>query len=634
MTTSSKGGAEPAIAAGGAGLPVLCPKPGPPISIGQVGSWSGLVGASIGQARPALALWAKYMNDHGGVACHPVQLRSLDDQSNPSSAAAAARTLIQDDKAIALVAVFSPISVSGIESVTKSTGVPVVGGDGAAHAWTSDPYLYDVGSAIETQFYLASKHEAQEGRKKVAIFYCVEASACSNAGESLSGNSPLSATAAGQQVVYKATMSLTQTDFTAQCEGAKNAGADSLFLGMEGSSITRFLQSCDSIDYHPGIYTVGIAAVFDVNNPTIKKFKISIGAPVFPYMQQDNPVEVAFAGAFGKYAPGFKYNAVAAQAWAEGMLFQRALEMLGPAAQSQQITTAMLLKGLQHDQERAVGRLDPPTDRHPGGSRQRAQSVWRRPGLHGGRLGVRGQERVRLRSEDRRQGVRSGDGGRGRSGRRFASRVPGGACRPPADRDRALKGSPMAIDFTGQVAIVTGAGRGLGRSHAELLAGRGAKVVANDVAGAAEVADAINRAGGQAVASDDDISTPAGAASLVHRAADEFGGVQILINNAGVGRFTTLGNASIDEYEAVRRSGLDGTFYVTREVWPHMTAAKYRRIVVTTSGNGLLGNPSSVTYAIAKAGVYGMMRAVGPRRGGVRDQGQRAGPDGVDADVE
>jgi NAD(P)-dependent dehydrogenase (short-subunit alcohol dehydrogenase family) len=168
----------------------------------------------------------------------------------------------------------------------------------------------------------------------------------------------------------------------------------------------------------------------------------------------------------------------------------------------------------------------------------------------------------------------------------------------------------MTIEFSGQVAIVTGAGRGLGRSHAELLAERGASVVVNDVAGAAEVAAAINRAGGRAVASDDDISTPAGAASLVQRAAEDFGGVQILINNAGVGRFTTLDLASIDEYELVRRSGLDGTFYVTREVWPHMTAAKYGRIVVTTSGNGLLGNPASVTYAIAKAGVYGLMRAV------------------------
>jgi NAD(P)-dependent dehydrogenase (short-subunit alcohol dehydrogenase family) len=166
------------------------------------------------------------------------------------------------------------------------------------------------------------------------------------------------------------------------------------------------------------------------------------------------------------------------------------------------------------------------------------------------------------------------------------------------------------VDFTGQVAIVTGAGRGLGRSHAELLAARGATVVVNDVAGAAPVAESIVEAGGQAVASEDDISTPHGAAALVRGAVAAFGDVQVLVNNAGVGRFTTMDDATIDEYETVRRVGLDGTFYVTREVWPLMVKARYGRIIVTTSGNGLLGNPSSVTYAIAKAGVYGLMRAL------------------------
>jgi NAD(P)-dependent dehydrogenase (short-subunit alcohol dehydrogenase family) len=166
------------------------------------------------------------------------------------------------------------------------------------------------------------------------------------------------------------------------------------------------------------------------------------------------------------------------------------------------------------------------------------------------------------------------------------------------------------IDLTGQVAIVTGAGRGLGRSHAELLAARGAKVVVNDVAGSSEIAASINSQGGRALPSDDDISTPEGAASLVRHTVAAFGTVHILVNNAGIGRFTTMNDATTAEYEAVRRVGLDGTFYVTHEVWPLMVRARYGRILVTTSGNGLLGNPASVAYAIAKAGVYGMMRAL------------------------
>ena len=165
------------------------------------------------------------------------------------------------------------------------------------------------------------------------------------------------------------------------------------------------------------------------------------------------------------------------------------------------------------------------------------------------------------------------------------------------------------FEFGGQVAIVTGAGRGLGLSHAQLLASRGARVVVNDVAGAPEAVVAIRDAGGEAVASDADISTPAGAKALVCMAVENFGTLDALINNAGVGRFTTLSEATVEEYELVRRSGLDGAFYVTREAWPIFVAKGYGRIVVTTSGNGLLGNPGSVTYAIAKAGVFGMMRA-------------------------
>lgn len=165
------------------------------------------------------------------------------------------------------------------------------------------------------------------------------------------------------------------------------------------------------------------------------------------------------------------------------------------------------------------------------------------------------------------------------------------------------------IDFAGQVAIITGAGRGLGLSHAELLASRGARVVINDVAGAEEAATAIREAGGEATANADDISTPEGAAALVKATVDAYGTVDILVNNAGIGRFTTLSDVTIDEYEFVRRVGLDGSFYVTKEVWPIFAEKRYGRIIITTSANGLLGNPSSISYSMSKAGVFGLMRS-------------------------
>jgi NAD(P)-dependent dehydrogenase (short-subunit alcohol dehydrogenase family) len=116
------------------------------------------------------------------------------------------------------------------------------------------------------------------------------------------------------------------------------------------------------------------------------------------------------------------------------------------------------------------------------------------------------------------------------------------------------------------VAIVAGSGRGLGRSHAGHLAARGARVIVNDEAGADVAVDDIRKSGGDATASFDDISTPEDAASLVRGAVDSYGTIDIHVNNAAIGRFTTMSDITIEEYELVRQVGLDGTFYVTREV--------------------------------------------------------------------
>jgi NAD(P)-dependent dehydrogenase (short-subunit alcohol dehydrogenase family) len=174
-----------------------------------------------------------------------------------------------------------------------------------------------------------------------------------------------------------------------------------------------------------------------------------------------------------------------------------------------------------------------------------------------------------------------------------------------------------ALRFDNRVAVITGAGRGLGRSYALLLASRGAKVVVNDpgaslkgdgvdVGPAQEVVDEIKSAGGQAVACTESVATPAGGKAIVDAALDHFGRIDILIHNAGIVRRGSLKEMSFDDFELVLDVHLRGAFHVVRPAFPLMCKAGYGRIVLTSSINGLYGNRNVVNYCVAKAGIIGL----------------------------
>ncbi|RJF91158.1 SDR family NAD(P)-dependent oxidoreductase [Sphingomonas cavernae] len=173
------------------------------------------------------------------------------------------------------------------------------------------------------------------------------------------------------------------------------------------------------------------------------------------------------------------------------------------------------------------------------------------------------------------------------------------------------------LRFDDRVAVITGAGRGLGRAYALLLASRGAKVVVNDpgvsmkgdgvdAGPAEEVVQEIRAAGGEAIASTDSVATPEGGKSIVDAALDSFGRIDILIHNAGIVRRGSLKELSCEDFESVLDVHLRGGFHVVRPAFPRMCAAGYGRIVMTSSINGLYGNANVANYSVAKAGLIAL----------------------------
>ncbi|MBA3744221.1 ABC transporter substrate-binding protein, partial [Sporichthya sp.] len=351
------GAAKPGAAvAGTASSP--CTQQGAPLILGQNGTFSGLVGASIGANRIGLAIWQKAVNAAGGIQCHPIQIFQVDDGASPAQAASNVSDLIYNKKAVAILDAAVPLTLDAVRSVINKANVPVVGGDISDPGWFEDPLLFPQGTGpIEGFTGGIALGNKLKGFTKLGILYCVEAAICATIHkeeERMAANS-------NTTLAYSQSISLTQSSYTSECQNAKNAGVQIIYMGADGSALTRLASSCASLGYFPGLSGPGIAISPALSkSEALKKAGVYLGTIAAPFNTSDNPGTAEWTEAVKKYASGQPVDQSASNAWAAGKMLQAALNAVGPSLRERAITTQDIFDGLYKLKNETLGGLVPP----------------------------------------------------------------------------------------------------------------------------------------------------------------------------------------------------------------------------------------------------------------------------------
>jgi branched-chain amino acid transport system substrate-binding protein len=324
------------------------------INLGNVGTYSGVIGAVFSGAQQTIGVWQAYVNAHGGLNGHPVHVYIEDDGGDPSTNVTETEQEVTQDHVVAFVANLEPLTVNASVAYLQQQDIPVIGGDASSAAWWQSPVLFPQGGSDlgSDQAVFTIKAAAAHGDTKMGVVYCVEDPTCSNGIQSLI--QPGGGQAAGVTTVYSSSISITQPDFTANCLDAKSAGANLIYFAGDGDSLERMANNCAAQGYNP-LY-VGDSIAITANLASDANLDgLVAGQTDFPWVDSYTPAQATYQQAVKQYDPGLAGSATTAAEWTAGMLAVAASGALTATP-----TSAEFFQGLWSIKNNNLGGLAPP----------------------------------------------------------------------------------------------------------------------------------------------------------------------------------------------------------------------------------------------------------------------------------
>lgn len=322
------------------------------INLGNVGTYSGVIGAVFSGAQQSLEVWEAYTNAHGGLNGHPVHVYFEDDGGDPSTSATDVQQEVTRDHVIAFVGNLMPLTVSASVPYLQQQNIPVIGGDASSVEWWQSPILFPQASGINGENDITIKAAVAKGDTKMGLLYCIEDATCTNAYTQLIQQG--GAKADGVNPVYVASYSITQPDLTAQCLDAKQAGATFVYFAGDGDSLIRMSNDCAAQGYNPVYEADSIAVDASVASDSHLNGLLSAQTN-FPWVDAYTPAQQLYQQAVKQYDATLVGSASTSAEWASGQLAVAADKYL-----TANPTSAEFLQGLWSIKNNNLGGLAPP----------------------------------------------------------------------------------------------------------------------------------------------------------------------------------------------------------------------------------------------------------------------------------